>query len=189
MIIAGIYSFNGGKEALESKYGDELDQVNKIIAAVDSSQHKTKTSREKTMPDRQLYSLSVLNKAFKKGFEELDWRNHRVMCQYPVQYYTAEYQPSPLPSGAFRDMDFVRNRVGVDVGFKNRTSMICSVCAKMTIFNKLDVIDVGIEIVPVKEFAAEMSSGVSYFEQFVWDLEQRGVCNIDIPVLILGVAA
>ena len=86
-------------------------------------------------------------------------------------------------------MDFVRNRVGVDVGFKNRTSMICSVCAKMTIFNKLDVIDVGIEIVPVKEFAAEMSSGVSYFEQFVWDLEQRGVCNIDIPVLILGVAA
>ena len=30
---------------------------------------------------------------------------------------------------------------------------------------------------------------VSYFEQFVWDLEQRGVCNIDIPVLILGVAA
>jgi len=29
---------------------------------------------------------------------------------------------------------------------------------------------------------------VSYFEQFVWDLEQRGVTDIDIPVLILGVA-
>jgi hypothetical protein len=26
------------------------------------------------------------------------------------------------------------------------------------------------------------------FEQFVWDLEQRGVSNIDIPVMILGVA-
>jgi hypothetical protein len=32
-----------------------------------------------------------------------------------------------------------------------------------------------------------MSSGVSYFEQFVWDLERRGVSNIDIPVLILGI--
>jgi len=49
-------------------------------------------------------------------------------------------------------------------------------------------IDVGIEIVPVKELAEDMSSGVSYFEQFVWDLEQRGVSDIDIPVLILGVA-
>ncbi|MFZ4791101.1 MAG: BglII/BstYI family type II restriction endonuclease [Candidatus Competibacteraceae bacterium] len=86
-------------------------------------------------------------------------------------------------------MDFVKNRVGVEVQFGKYAFMVYNVCAKMTIFNKLGVIDVGIEIVPVKDFAAEMSSGVSYFEQFVWDLEQRGVCNIDIPVLILGVAA
>jgi hypothetical protein len=32
-----------------------------------------------------------------------------------------------------------------------------------------------------------MSTGVSYFEQFAWDLEIRGVSNIDIPVLILGI--
>lgn len=45
----------------------------------------------------------------------------------------------------------------------------------------------GVEIVPLKELAMEMSSGVSYFEQIVWDLERRGVADIDIPVLILGV--
>jgi len=39
----------------------------------------------------------------------------------------------------------------------------------------------------MKKFALEMSSGVSYFEQFVWDLEHRGVADIDIPVLILGI--
>ena len=33
-----------------------------------------------------------------------------------------------------------------------------------------------------------MLSGVSCFEQFVWDLEELGVSDIDIPVLILGVA-
>jgi hypothetical protein len=59
----------------------------------------------------------------------------------------------------------------------------------MTIFHNLGAIDVGIEIVPVKDFVAEMSSGVSYFEQSVWDLKQRGVADIDIPVLILGIAA
>lgn len=57
----------------------------------------------------------------------------------------------------------------------------------MTIFKKLNVIDAGIEIVPVKDLADEMSTGVSYFEQFVWDLEKRGTSNIDIPVLILGI--
>jgi hypothetical protein len=67
--------------------------------------------------------------------------------------------------------------------------MVYNVCAKMTIFNKMDIIDAGVEIVPVKSFADEMSTGVSYFEQFVWDLEHRGVADIDIPVLILGVAA
>jgi hypothetical protein len=34
-----------------------------------------------------------------------------------------------------------------------------------------------------------MSSEVSYFEQFVWDLEQRGTSNIDVPVLIIGIDA
>jgi len=34
-----------------------------------------------------------------------------------------------------------------------------------------------------------MSTGVSYFEQFVWNVEQRGVSNIDIPVLVLGIDA
>jgi len=37
------------------------------------------------------------------------------------------------------------------------------------------------------DFAAEMSSGVSYFEQFVWDLKHRGEADIDVPVLIIGV--
>ena len=57
----------------------------------------------------------------------------------------------------------------------------------MTIFRNLGYIDAGIEVVPVKSFADDMSTGVSYFEQFVWDLENRGVSDIDIPVLIYGI--
>lgn len=57
----------------------------------------------------------------------------------------------------------------------------------MTIFHKLGYIDFGVEIVPIHELQKQMSTGVSYFEQFVWDLEQRGISDIDIPVLILGI--
>ena len=51
----------------------------------------------------------------------------------------------------------------------------------------LDNVNVYRHASPIKQFADNMSTGVSYFEQFVWDLEQRGVSNIDIPVLIFGV--
>lgn len=80
-------------------------------------------------------------------------------------------------------------KLGVEVQFGKYAFMVYNVCAKMTIFSKLGHIDCGVEIVPVKAFAEEMSSGVSYFEQFVWDLESRGVADIDVPVLILGIDA
>lgn len=86
-------------------------------------------------------------------------------------------------------MDFVKDRLGVEVQFGKYSFMVYNVCAKMTIFRNLDIIDCGIEIVPVKSLALEMSSGVSYFEQFVWDLENRGVADIDVPVLIIGIDA
>jgi hypothetical protein len=59
----------------------------------------------------------------------------------------------------------------------------------MTIFKNLKHIDCGMEIVPVKAFANEMSTGVLYFEQFIWDLEARGISDIDVPVLIIGIDA
>ncbi len=84
-------------------------------------------------------------------------------------------------------MDFLKNKLGVEVQFGKYSFMVYNVCAKMTIFKNLAHINAGIEIVPVKHFADHMSTGVSYFEQFVWDLHQRGVSNIDVPVLIIGI--
>ncbi len=84
-------------------------------------------------------------------------------------------------------MDFVKDHLGVEVQFGKYAFMVYNVCAKMTIFRNLGHIKCGVEIVPVKAFADAMSSGVSYFEQFVWDLKHRGVSNIDIPVLIIGI--
>ena len=84
-------------------------------------------------------------------------------------------------------MDFVKNQLGIEVQFGKYSFMVYNVCAKMTIFKNLGIVKAGIEIVPIKDLADEMSSGVSYFEQFVWDLDKRGVSDIDIPVLILGI--
>ena len=187
MIIAGRYSFNGGYEAVQSRYPDLLEEIELVIANLDSSSHRTKRSTEKTMPGRMLYSPRALNKAFKERFGAFEWVSNKVLCDYPTIYYTEGYTPKKTTIGAYRDMDFVKRKLGIEVQFGKYAFMVYNVCAKMTIFRNRGIIDTGVEIVPIKQFADEMSTGVSYFEQFVWDLEERGIADIDVPVLIIGI--
>lgn len=189
MKLAGVYSFNRGEEIIAAKYSDLLTEVNAVIKAVDSGALRTKVSAEKTMPGRKLYSPVAINKAFGREFSARDWAKVRVPCDYPTRFYTPGYKARSSLSGAFREMDFVKGKLGIEVQFGKYAFMVYNVCAKMTIFRNLGHVDAGIEIVPIKKLAEEMSTGVSYFEQIVWDLETRGVADIDVPVLILGVAS
>ncbi len=189
MRLAAQYSFKNGLDEITQRYPHLLSEVKGAIAAVDASEGRTKLSRERAKVGRTLYSPSALNKAFKRELEPKGWKSQKVDCEYPTTHYLEEYKIRSSLKGAFRDMDFVKDRLGVEVQFGKYSFMVYNVCAKMTIFRNLNLIDCGIEIVPVKALALEMSSGVSYFEQFVWDLESRGVADIDIPVLILGVDA
>lgn len=187
MKIADIYSFNGGLEAIRAQFGAEYEEIEHTVAGIESVIFRTKTSKEKTMPGGTLYNPRALNVAFDLAFTAQGWQKVRVKSVYSTEHYVPGFAPRGTAIGAFREIDFVKNRLGVEIQFGKYAFMVYNVCAKMTIFHNLDIIDVGIEIVPVKDFADEMSTGVSYFEQIVWDLEHRGASDIDIPVLILGI--
>lgn len=192
MKIVATYDFNGGKNVVLTKYIREFSQIESVIDSIDSKLYKTKESTEKTMKGKMLFSPVEINKAFKTEFLKIGWSNHKVNCKYIHGEYLDGYIPAKLSKvKPFRDMDFVKPglKLGIEVQFGKYSFMVYNVCAKMTIFSKMGVIDTGIEIVPVKNFADEMSTGVSYFEQFAWDLHHRGTSNIDIPVLILGIDA
>jgi hypothetical protein len=187
VILAAQYSFKNGLDEISQRYPHLLAEVKEAIRNVDASQAKTKVSKEKTMMGAMLYSPVELNKAFKEELSPKGWMNKKVDCEYPTTHYLEDYAIRSSLKGAFRDMDFVKESLGIEVQFGKYSFMVYNVCAKMTIFHNLGFIDAGIEIVPVKPLSLEMSSGVSYFEQFVWDLESRGTADIDIPVLILGI--
>jgi Restriction endonuclease BglII len=190
MRLAGVYSFKNGEKEVTKSYPKLLVEVNDVIESVDASRYKTKESKEKTMVGRMLYSPTAINEAFKAAFAKASgWAPIRVPCDYPTTFYLKDYKIRSKNRGAFREMDFVKNKLGIEVQFGKYAFMVYNVCAKMTIFHKLGFINHGIEIVPVKGFADEMSTGVSYFEQFIWDLESRGVADIDIPVMVLGIDA
>jgi len=190
MKIAEIYSFNDGEKFVKKHFKKEIVELKNAINSIDASLYKTKSSKEKKIPGKILYSPVGFNKAFKDYLLPLSWLNVKEKCEYSNKYYVDGYK-SPFKKKVypFRDMDFVKNKLGVEVQFGKYSFMVYNVCAKMTIFKNLGHINAGIEIVPVKELAEQMSTGVSYFEQFVWDLEQRGTADIDIPVMIIGINA
>lgn len=187
MIIAARYSFNGGAEAVAERYPHLLREIEVAIRNIDADAHRTKKSTEITMMGKMLYSPVSLNKAFKRQLQPRGWRTQRVDCEYSTEHYTDEHIGMSVERSGFREMDFVKENLGVEVQFGKYSFMVYNVAAKMTIFRNLGFIDTGIEIVPVRGFSFQMSSGVSYFEQFVWDLDKRGTADIDVPVLILGI--
>jgi len=131
------------------------------------------------MKGKMLYSPIDLNKRFFELLKERGWKTVRIKVKTFIPEIGESHE-------GFREMDKVKNNVGVEIQFGKYAFMVYNVSAKMTIFAKQGIIDSGVEIVPMLSMANEMSSGVSYFEQMKTDLEMRGEADIDIPVLIIG---
>ena len=188
MRIVAKYEVKNAERILKEKYLNEFKEIIEIVKIIDATKCLDKVSKEKTKKGRMLFSPISLNKAFKEEFLKRGWKPVKIKCKYPDFFYLEGYRPPRSIENAYREMDFVKNKVGVEVQFGKYAFMVYNVSAKMTIFHNLGYIDIGVEIVPVKEMQINMSTGVSFFEQLVWDLKHRGVADIDIPVLILGIA-
>src|SRR5713226_3229974 len=151
MIVAGVYSFKGGKEYVEKTHPRLLKEIRAVIGAVSEKDHRTKVSKEKTMLGKMLYDPTALNETIKKDFFSRGWKAVKVSCEYPTQFYAADYVPKALNKGAFREMDFVKKKLGVEVQFGKYSFMVYNVCAKMTIFRNFGYIEAGVEVVPIKK--------------------------------------
>lgn len=180
MEIIAEYSFNNGKEFIEKNHKKEFEQLKQIIKNVDATQCKTKVSEEKTMKGDMLYNPSQMNGIFKKLLSDDKWEVIRIKTKTTVPETGESHK-------GYREMDAVKNKLGVEVQFGKYAFMVYNVAAKMTIFHKQGIIDAGIEVVPMHSLAYEMSTGVSHYEQIKTDLEMRGVSDIDIPVLVIGI--
>lgn len=180
MIIAGRYSFNNGHETIQAKHPQLLSEIETVIATVGIEAMEERDKRKR---------IARLRSALEVDFRSRGWRREQIEGTYPADYYTNTPDHGAADMRIGRHMTCVKDKLGVELSFGENPMRVYSGCAKMTIFKNCGVIDSGIDIVPVKQLADEMSSGGSYFEQFVWDLEARGVADIDIPVLILGIDA
>ena len=84
-------------------------------------------------------------------------------------------------------VDFVKDRVAVEVQFGKYFSVAYDLHVKHTFFFLRNDIDVGIEIVPTKAMCLKMDTGVAWFENEVANVIREGRSNPTVPIVMLGI--
>lgn len=176
MKVVYEYSHLGGSEILKVRY-PELEK--EIYAAIEEiSAKRTKKSNEKTKNGQYLYSPKEMNVDFKnafnsRGFNELRDTYDIVLPNNPV-----------IISGSYKQVDFVKEKVLVEVQFGKYAFMFYDMAKFQYFFNE-NKADVGVEIVPCHNLHSQMSTGVSYGEQLVYDIERLKRHFPAVPVKVI----
>lgn len=201
MRIAAQYSHLNGLEYMIVHHKDLWDEIQSVIAKVDAEACKTKESKEKTMPGRMLYSPKDMNDEFKLSFESLGWKQRRQTFyvtdderlmrsiysqQDDVQKREIE-AAGREPIMSYNQTDFVKNRIAVEVQFGKYAFVAHDLFVKHLSFFVADIIDVGIEILPMKQMERDMSSGVPYYERDLVNVIRQGRGVPAVPLILLGV--
>jgi len=183
MKIAAMYSFNQGQAIVEAQFPAELAEVMAALAHVDAASARTKQSQEVTMPGRMLYSPVALNRAILTDrLYQQGWTKPRALYETTIPETGETYK-------GYIEGDGVKNGLGLEVQFGKYAFLGWDVFGKMPIFARLNVFTAGVEVTPMRSFVrGRMSTGIGCFEQLKAMMEYRGVSNVDIPILVLGVA-
>lgn len=201
MQIGAKYSHLNGEEFLLAHRPELWREVQNVISAVDAGACKTKVSKEKTMRGRLLYSPFDMNAAFDIGLKALGWEERRNtfwvthdekllrgIHNQPADEQKAAIQEAGYePIMSYNQTDFVKNRVAVEVQFGKYAFVAHDLFVKHLSFYVSDIIDVGIEILPMKELEKEMSSGVPYYERDLLNVLRQGRGVPAVPLVLVGV--
>ncbi len=202
MQIKARYSHLNGEEYLLVHRKQLWEEVQAAIEAVDASACRTKVSKEKTMRGKLLYSPADMNRAFSKGLNKLGWSERRSTFwvtddekilrgayTLPENEQKQAIEAAGLtPIMSYNQTDFVKERVAVEVQFGKYAFVAHDLFVKHISFYVSDIIDVGIEILPMKELEREMSSGVPYYERDLLNVLRQGRGVPAVPLVLVGVA-
>lgn len=202
MKIVQTYSHLNGLEYLLVHRSDLWDEIQSAIRNVDASKAFDKVSKEKTMIGKVLYSPSKLNKLFKDEFSSSGW------CENRIAYYVNEDLQTTrdtvdirdkerqkraiinrgfIPYNTYNQVDFVKDRVAVEVQLGKYFSVQYDLHVKHTFFFGRGDIDVGIEIIPMHSLMSQMSSGVAWYENELTNIVREGRSNPSVPIVLIGI--
>lgn len=202
MRIEEVYSHLNGREHIQVHKRGMWKQIVEVMTAVDAEACRTKVSKEKTKAGKLLYSPIRMNECYRALLRERGWEQSRadywVTSDQALIRETLQLPPNeqrrrikdagftPIPS--YNQTDFVKDRIAMEVQFGKYSFIAFDMFVKHMAFFIAGVIDVGIEVLPMKALTAQMSSGVPYYERGLYDLLRQGRATPAVPMVVIGVA-
>lgn len=202
MRLAQFYSHLNGYEYLVVHKPNLWAEIVQSIQSVDAASAFDKTSKEKTRVGKTLYNPTKLNKLFKEQFTNAGWVEKRIdyfvnedlaTTRATVDIKDRAAQKAAIcqagftPYSTYNQVDFVKDRVAVEVQFGKYFSVQYDLHVKHTFFYGRGDIDVGVEIIPMHSMMAMMSSGVPWYENELTNIVREGRSNPSVPIILIGV--
>lgn len=161
MQIRELHSHLNGLEFLQVHAPDVLCDVRSAILRVDATACRAEPV-QKTGNGEVRYSPAKLLRAVNDRFVELEWTGK---CG-----------------------ELMKGRSALQADFRNEATSAYELFARHLALYIGDMIDVGIQILPMKELQQEMSSGAVWFEGELCNLIREGRGVPAVPLVLIGVA-
>lgn len=202
MRIVEVYSHLNGLEFLKVHKPQLWSEIEQVVRAVDAKRCRTKISREARSMDKVLYSAPAMNAVMKQAFSKHGWAQQRTSywvtsdaqlirktMNLPIAEQHAEIVSAGLrPIKSYNQTDFVKERVAVEAQFGKYSFVAYDLFVKHMAFYVGNAIDVGVEILPMKELQSEMTSGPGYYEAELYNVLRQGRGVPAVPLVLIGVA-
>ncbi len=208
MRIVEVCSHLNGEEHLLIHHAELYDEVKSIIERVDAQRCRTSKGKRRPCAGRR-YTANALNREFKGLFAEVGWQSVQYdyyvttdrtlldrIIEMPLdrQKDYLEEHGVEEPIRSHKQTDFVKDQVAIEVQFGKYAFVAYDLFVKHLLFYTGGVIDVGIEVLPMKEMLADpeggrrMSTGIAYFEGEVYNVMRHGRSSPPVPLVIIGIA-
>ena len=198
MQVVASYSHLGGKEFLLVRRGQLWDEIVAVVESVDSASCRQKSHRGDIR-----YRARLLNESMSVGFTGHGWDRHSRLkfsvtsdehvLRSIVELQQREQQKAIDNAGlrridSYYESDFTKDRIAVEVQFGPIDSISHDIFVKHSIQFLSGLIDVGVEIVPMKELQVNMSASEGYYEISLFNILRHGRNVPTVPLVLVGVA-
>ncbi|MBI3318855.1 MAG: restriction endonuclease [Candidatus Omnitrophica bacterium] len=203
MRIVARYSHLNGEEFLLVHHKTVYREILDVIKQVEAKRFRTKVSEEKTMKGKLLYNPDELNREFRTLLRKKKWEEKRYSYYVTTDHtimrelidLSLEKQREFLiergvsePIRSYKQTDFVKDNIAIEVQFGKYAFVAYDLFVKHLLFYSGNIINVGIEVLPMKSMQSEMSTGIAYYEGEVYNVLRHGRNNPPVPLVVMGVA-
>ena len=199
MRIAEMHSHLNGLEFMLIRKPALLAEIRNIVNRVCAFSASSAHLRQQSTARTQIDSLEIVRQ-FEKLFRENAWgkytdhpstanislRNREFALQSIEVSNVTKFEGDSREAGNFHS-EFVKDRVAVGTQFGRYAFVSYNLFIKHLALYADDQIDVGIEILPMRNLRSQIGSGVPSFEQALKSIIQHGRSIPPVPLIIVGI--